>query len=153
VKPFQQKLWKYHPSLEPLMCQELKKLLNAKIIFQVRHFAWVENLVPVRKKSGEICLCVDFKNLNSASEKDNYLVPPMEQLLQTVSGSEIFSLLDDFSGYNQVLVSTEDHLKSTFLTKWVTFAYKCMPFGLINVGETFQRAMDVAFQGLINKCV
>jgi hypothetical protein len=135
VKPFQQKLWKYHPSLEPLMCQELKKLLDAKIIFQVRHSAWVANLVPVRKKSGEIRLCVDFRNLNRASEKDNYPVPPMEQLLQTVSGSEIFSLLDGFSGYNQVLVSEEDRLKTTFRTKWGTFAYKHMPFGLINAGE------------------
>jgi hypothetical protein len=50
VKPFQQKLWKYHSSLEPLICQELKKLLDAKIIFQVRHSAWVANLVPIRKK-------------------------------------------------------------------------------------------------------
>jgi hypothetical protein len=41
IKPFQQKLWKYHPSLELLMCQELNKLLDAKIIFQVRHSAWV----------------------------------------------------------------------------------------------------------------
>jgi hypothetical protein len=105
VKPFQQKLWKYHPSLEPLMCQELKKLLDAKIIFQVRHSAWVANLVPVRKKSREICLCVDFRNLNRASKKDNYQVPPMDKLLQTMSGSEIFSLLDDFSCYNEVLVS------------------------------------------------
>jgi hypothetical protein len=148
VKPFQQKLRKYHPSLEPLMYQELKKLLDAKIIFQVRHSAWVENLVPVRKKSGEIRLCVDFRNLNRASEKDNYPVPPMEQLLQTMSGSEIFSLLDGFSGYNQVLVSEEDRLKTTFRTKWGTFSYKHMPFGLINAGETFQRAMDVAFQGI-----
>jgi hypothetical protein len=77
----------------------------------------------------------------------------MEQLLQTVSGSKIFSLLDNFSSYNQVLVSKEDHLKTTFQTKWGTFAYKHMPFGLINVGESFQRAMDVYFQGLINKCV
>jgi hypothetical protein len=96
------------------MCQELKKLLDAKIIFQVRHSAWVANLVPVRKKSGEIRLCVDFRNLNRASKKDNYPVPPMEKLLQTVSGSDIFSLLDGFSGYNQVLVSEEDHLKTTF---------------------------------------
>jgi hypothetical protein len=81
VKPFQQKLQNYHPSLEPLMCQELKKLLDAKIIFQVRHSAWVDNLVPDRKKSGDICLCVDFINLNRASEKENYQVPPMEQLL------------------------------------------------------------------------
>jgi hypothetical protein len=66
VKPFQQNLRKYHPSLEPLMYQELKKLLDAKIVFQVRHFAWVENLVLFRKNSGEIRLCVDFINLNKA---------------------------------------------------------------------------------------
>jgi hypothetical protein len=81
VKPFKQKHEKYHPSLEPLMYQEFKKLLDSKIIFQVRHSSWVENLVPVRKKSREIRLCVDFRNLNRASEKDNYPVPPMEQLL------------------------------------------------------------------------
>jgi hypothetical protein len=104
IKSFQQKLRKYHPSLQPLMCQEFKKLLDAKMIFQVRHFAWVANLVPVRKKSGEIRLCIDFRNLNRASEKDNYPVPPMEQLLQNMFGSDIFSLLDGFSGYNQVQV-------------------------------------------------
>jgi hypothetical protein len=81
VKPFQQKIRRYNPSLEPLMCQELKKLLDAEIIFQVRHSTWVANLVPVRKKFGEILLCVDFRNLNRASEKDNYPIPPMEQLL------------------------------------------------------------------------
>jgi hypothetical protein len=52
----------------------------------------------------------------------------MEQLLQTISRSDIFSLLDGFSGYNQVLVSEEDRLKTTFQTKWGTFSYKCMPF-------------------------
>jgi hypothetical protein len=82
------------------MCLELKKLLDAKIIFQVRHSAWVENLVPVRKNSGDICLCVDFRNLNRASKKDNYPVPPLEKLLQTMFDSDIFSLLDGFSGYN-----------------------------------------------------
>jgi hypothetical protein len=135
------------------MCQELKKLLDAKIIFQVRHSTWVANLLPVRKKYGGIRLCVDFRNLNRASENDDYPVPPMEKLLHTVSGSDIFSLMDGFSGYNQVLVSEEDHLKTTFRTKWGTFSYKRMPFGLINTGETFHRAMDVAFRGLINNCV
>ena len=56
------------------------------------------------KSLEKIRLCVDFINLNRASDKDNYPVPPMEQLLQMVSGSELFSLLDDFSDYNQVLV-------------------------------------------------
>ena len=70
-----------HLKLEPLIQSEVKKLLDAKIIFRVRHSKWVANLVPVRKKSGEIRLCLDFINLNHASDKGNYPVPPMEQIL------------------------------------------------------------------------
>ena len=106
-----------HPKLEPLIQNEVKKLLDAKIIFKVSHSEWVSNLVLVRKKSREIRLC-GFQNLNRASDKDNYPVPPMEQILQMVSGSELFSLLDGFYGYNQVLVAEEDILKTTFKTKW-----------------------------------
>ena len=54
-----------------------------------------------------------------------------------VSGSELFSLLDGFSSYNQVLVAEEDRLKMTFKTRWGTFAYSRIPFGLINTGATF----------------
>jgi hypothetical protein len=71
-------------------------------------------MVPVRKKSGEIRICIDLWNLNHASDKDNYPVPPMEQILQLVSRSQLFSLLDGFSGYNQVLVAELDRLKTTF---------------------------------------
>ena len=73
----------------------------------------------------------------------------MEHILQMVSGSELFSLLDGFLGYNQVLVAKEDSLKTTFKTKWGTFAYRRMPFGLINAGAKFQRAMDITFHGLL----
>ena len=79
---------------------------------------------------------MDFRNLNRASDKDNYPVPPMEQILQMVSGSELFSLLDGFLGYNQVLVAEEDRLKTTFKTRWGNFAYRWIPFGLINAGAT-----------------
>ena len=57
---------------------------------------------------------MDFRNLNRVLDKDNYPVPPMEQILQMVSGFELFSLLDGFSSYNQVLVAEEDRLKTTF---------------------------------------
>jgi hypothetical protein len=77
----------------------------------------------------------------------------MEQILQSVAGSELMSFLDGFSGYNQILVHPDDRLKTTFRTKWGTYAYQKMPFGLINVGATFQRAMDIAFKGLINRSV
>ena len=77
----------------------------------------------------------------------------MEQTLQQVSGSEMFSLLDGFSGYNQVLVASEDRLKTTFRTKWGTYTYRKIPFGLINAAATFHFAMDIAFWGLLGKFV
>ncbi|KAH9327430.1 hypothetical protein KI387_007608, partial [Taxus chinensis] len=80
------------------------------------------------------------------SLKDNYLLPIMDQVLQAVTRSEMLSMLDGYSGYNQIEVSPEDHFKTTFTTPWVTFAYSRMPFGLTNAGATFQRAMDFAFK-------
>lgn len=64
AKPFQQKLRKMHPSLEPLVKKKLNKLLATKIIFPVRHTTWVETLVPLNMKSGDIRICIDFQNLN-----------------------------------------------------------------------------------------
>ena len=113
----------------------------------------MENLVPVRKKLGDIIIFIDFRNLNRSSLKDNYLVPTMEQILQSVSGSTMLSLLDGFFRYKQLLVTKEDQLKMTFETKWGTYAYDKIPFEPINVGATFERAMDISFKGLINKSV
>ena len=62
----------------------------------------------------------------------------MEQILQKLYGSKMLSLLDGLLGYNQILVSQDDQLKTTFRTPWGTYAYRKMPFGLINAGETFQ---------------
>ena len=54
-------------------------------------------------------------------------------------------MLDGLSGYNYILVHLEDQEKTTFTTPWDTFMYSKMPFGLINVGATFQRVVDIAF--------
>ena len=101
--------------------------------------------MPTRKKTGEIRLCIDFRNLNKASLKDNYPLPKMDHILQRVAGSSRISLLDGFSGYNQILVHKDDQTKTSFTTPWGTFMYVKMPFGLKNAGATFQRAMDIAF--------
>ncbi|KAH9294618.1 hypothetical protein KI387_038206 [Taxus chinensis] len=128
-------------------------MLDAWIIFPIHHSTWVENIVPVRKKNGEICICVDFRNLNQASLKDNYPLPIMDQVLQAVTGSEMLSMLDGFSGYNQIEVSPEDQFKTAFTTPWGTFAYSRMPFGLTNSSATFQWAMDFAFKGMMGKVI
>jgi len=152
-KPIQQKLRKIHQKLESQIKLELNKLLKAKIIFTVRNYKWVSNMVPIRKKNRDIRICIYFRNLNQACQKDNFPLPIMEQILQSVAGSELMSFLDGFLGYNQILVHPDDRLKATFRTKWGTYAYQKMPFELINASATFLRAMDIAFRGLINNLV
>jgi hypothetical protein len=139
--------------LLPIMEREVKKLLQAQIIIPLRYSECVANLVPVRKKNGEIRLCVDFRNLNRSSRKDNYPLPKMEHILQKVTGASRMSMIDGFSGYNQVSVLPEDREKTTFTTPWGTFIYAKMLFGLMNAGATFQRAMDISFIGEKDKFV
>ena len=120
-------------------------MYKAGIIVPIRFSEWISNLVPVRKKTGDIRLCIDFWNLNKASLKDNYPLPKMDHILQRVVGASRMSLLDGYSRYNQIMVHDKDQDKTAFTTPWGTFQYAKMPFGLKNVGATFQCAMDIAF--------
>lgn len=67
--------------LEPMIEQEIQKLVQSNIILPVRHLTWVANVVPVRKKFEEIRVCIDFRHLNRASEKDNYPLPSLDEVL------------------------------------------------------------------------
>jgi len=118
---------------------------DAGIIAPIRFSKWVSNLVPTRTKTGEIRLCVDLRNVNKVSLKGNYPLPKMDHILQRVVGASRISLLDRFSCFNKILVHPDDQENTTFTTPWGTFKYVKMPFGLKNVGETFQQAMDIAF--------
>jgi hypothetical protein len=128
-------------------------LLEAKIIAPTRNLTLLSDLVVVRKKIGDIRLCVDFKNLNVFFEKDNYPLPNMEHLLQRIIGLTMKSFLDGFSGYNQVWLNEDDRHRTTFTTPWGTFEYLRMLFVLINAGVTFQKSMDYAFRYLMGKII
>jgi len=124
--------------LLPLIEKEVKKLFDAKIIVSLRFSKWVANLVLVRKKNRDIRMCVDFRNLNRVSLNDNYPLPKMDHIFQKVVGSQKMSMLDGFSGYNQIAVHLDDQEKTAFTTPWGTFMYVKMPFGLMNARATFQ---------------
>ena len=79
-----------------------------------------------------------FLDLNKACPKDNYPTPFINQIIDACVGSEVFSFMDGFSGYNQIQIKLEDQHKTTFICPWGTFAYKKIPFGLKNARETFQ---------------
>jgi hypothetical protein len=94
-----------------------------------------------------------FYNLNQESKKDNYPIPSMEQILQLIFGSKMFSLLYGFPNYNQILVAESNQLKTTIHTKWGTYTYQKIPFGIINTSVMLQCSMDIKFKGLISPSV
>lgn len=70
-----------------MVFQEIQKLVELGIVFLIRHLTWVANIVLVRKKLGEIRVCIDFHHLNYVVEKDNYPLPSLDEVLQMVNGS------------------------------------------------------------------
>ncbi|RDX82521.1 Retrovirus-related Pol polyprotein, partial [Mucuna pruriens] len=112
---------------------------------------WVANIVPVPKKDGKVRMCVDYRDLNRASPKDNFPLPHIDMLVDNTACHAFFSFMDGFSRYNQILMAEDDREKTTFVTLWGTFCYKVMPFGLKNAGATYQRAMVTLFHDMMHK--
>ena len=96
-------------------------------------------------------MCIDYRDLNKASPKDDFPLPHIDTLVDNTAGYEWFSFMDGFSGYNKIKIAPEDREKTSFITPWGTFCYKVMPFGLKNAGATYQRAMTAIFHDMMNK--
>ena len=100
---------------------------------------WVANIVPMPKKDGKVHMCVDYRDLNRASPKDNFPLPHIDALVDNTAKHSLFSFMDRFLGYNQIRMVPKDMKKTMFLTMWGTFCYKVMSFGLKNVGVMYYR--------------
>jgi hypothetical protein len=148
AKPVQQCLHPVHPRKAAAIKLEVEKLLKAIFIYPVALTDWVSNLVPIDKKQGTIHMCIDYRDINKACPKDNFPTPFVDQIVDDCTGSEIFSLMDGFSRYNQINIVPKDQHKTAFICPWGTFSYRKLPFGLKNAGATFQRAMSYAFHDI-----
>ena len=140
-----------NPHLKEVVKAKLQKLLDVNFIYPISDSKWVSPLVVVPKKNGNWRICVDYRELNKATQKDHFPLPFMDQVLDTLAGKKFFSFLDGFSGYNQIQIALEDQDKTTFTCPWGTFAYRVLPFGLCNAPATFQRAILSIFADLINE--
>jgi hypothetical protein len=148
AKPVHQRLRPVHPRKAAAIKLEVEKLLKAGFIYLVALTEWVSNPVPIDKKGGSIRVCVDYRDINKACPKDNFPTPFVDQIIDDCAGSEIFSLMDGFSDYNQINIAPEDQHKMAFICPWGTFAYRKLPFALKNAGPTFQCAMSYAFHDI-----
>ncbi len=95
-------------------------------------------------------MCVDYRDMNRASPKDNFPLPHIDTLVDNTTTNVMFSFIDGFSGYNQIKMADEDKSKTAFITHWGTFVYDVLPFGLKKEGATYQRAMVILFHDMIH---
>nr|GEX20571.1 DNA-directed DNA polymerase [Tanacetum cinerariifolium] len=96
-------------------------------------------------------VCIDYRKLNEATQKDHFPLSFMDQMLERLASNQYYCFLDDFSGYFQISIDSKDQEKTTFTCPYGTFAYRCMPFGLCNAPGTFQRCMMEIFNDMIEK--
>ena len=83
----------------------------------VEYLEWLDNVVPVPKKNGKVRVCVDFRDLIKASPKDDFALPHIDLLVGSTVGHSMLSFMDEFSGYNKILMALEDMEKTTFITE------------------------------------
>jgi hypothetical protein len=101
LRPFKQKAKTFRPDLLPRIKDEIHRLLEANFIRPCRYEEWVSNIVPVEKKeSGKLRVCIDFRNLNRATPKDEYHMPIADTLINNALGNRIISFVDGNAGYN-----------------------------------------------------
>jgi hypothetical protein len=151
AKPMIRPMRSFHPEVEAQISQEVKKLLSAGFIKPIQHSRWLSNIVFVKKKNGQIRCCVDFRDLNKACLKDEFPLPNMDLLIDSVVGHAMFSFMDGFSGYNQIFMSLKDAEKTAFRTPIGNFYYTIMPFGLKNARATYQRTMTTMFHDMMHR--
>ena len=128
--------------------EEIQRLLESGLIVPSKS-QWTSPVVVVEKKNGKKRLCVDYRKLNKVTKRDNYPLPRIDDMLETLSGCQWFSSLDLASGFWQVELDPKDREKSTFITRFGTYEFTVMPFGLCNAPATFQRLMDTVLRDIL----
>ena len=148
AKPVRQKVRRFHPDHHLVIQTEVDNLLQNGFIREVKYPEWLANMVVVLKKGKKWRVCVDYMDLNDAYPKDSFPLPRIDQIVDALAGHGMLSFLDAFSGYHQIPMHPPDAKKTSFITPHGLYCYNVMPFGLKNVGATYQTLVTKMFRPL-----
>ena len=109
---------------------------------------WASPIVAVKKKDGDIRICIEYRRLNSVTAADPYQMPRVDDLLDRLGRAKFLSTIDLTKGYYQVPVREINRDKTAFVTPFKKYCFCTMPFGLKGSPTTFQRLMDVILEGM-----
>ena len=107
----------------------------------------------VSKKGGQMRMCIDYRALNRVTFKNNYHVPRVDDLLDSLARAKYFSRIDLKSGYYQIRVAVQDVHKTVMRTQYSSYEFLVMPFGLCNTPTTFTSIMNGIFHDEMHECV
>ena len=139
--PFKHRARPIHPQDVDAVRKHLRELLTAGIIRESES-PFASPIVVVRKKNNSVCLCIDFRKLNSQTIKDAYALPNLEEVFSVMTGSKWFSVLDLKSGYYQIEMEEADKQKTSFVCPLGFWEFNRMPQGITNAPSSFQRLME-----------
>jgi transposase InsO family protein len=140
--------------IPPQLVPKVKKILNDWLstgVISESSSPFASQMVLVKKKSGEIRICIDFRQLNNKTVKDAFPLPRIEECIDYMKGAKYFCSLDLTQGYMQVQLHDEDKHKTAFRALGALYEFNRLPFGLCNSPATFSRLMGTCFSSMFRK--
>ena len=147
TRPIKQRPYRHGPIQEAEVERQVQELKQQGFIREV-HGAWSSPVVLVKKKDDSWRFCVDYRQLNEVTAKDAYPLPRIDDSLDALGGSRLFSTLDLTSGYWQVELEESAKEKAAFVTRSGLWEWEVLPFGLTSAPSTFERLMETVLRGL-----
>lgn len=105
----------------------------------------------VGKKDGTARMVIDYRALNKITKKNKYPIPRIDDLMDSLGGASCFSSLDLISGYHQIPVSPADRFKTAFRTRFGSYEFNVLPFGLTNAPSNFMALMETVLRPYLYK--